>query len=96
MQVLRRIDPTRNMSRFYVLDIVYSLFGETILVRRWGRIGSTGQRLEMWFDEAAAAHAALERLLRAKTRRGYCTVQDWSAPRYNDRGKEDGPARHSS
>ncbi len=71
MQVLRRIDPARNMSRFYALDIVASLFGEAILVRRWGRIGSSGQRLEMWIDEPSSAQAALDRLVRAKTRRGY-------------------------
>lgn len=74
MQVLRRIDPSRNMSRFYAVDIVTSLFGEAILVRRWGRIGSSGQHLEMWFDERSSAQAALDRLVRIKTRRGYCSV----------------------
>lgn len=41
MQVLRRIDPTRNKSRFYALGIVASVFGETILIRRWATLGHT-------------------------------------------------------
>lgn len=58
MIVLRRIDNSCNMARFYARSIECSLFGESILIRRWGRIGTHGQRREEWFrasDDAAAA-----------------------------------------
>ena len=32
------------MARFYTLEIVQDLFGAMWLERRWGRIGSTGQK----------------------------------------------------
>jgi predicted DNA-binding WGR domain protein len=41
---LRRIDPARNMSRFYRLDIEPDVFGGVLLVKEWGRIGAHGCR----------------------------------------------------
>ena len=38
--VLERCDPARNMARFYVLTIEPTLFGDTALVREWGRLAS--------------------------------------------------------
>ena len=43
MIVLRRCDPAKRMARFYALSLQRSLFGETMLIRRWGRIGVHGQ-----------------------------------------------------
>jgi hypothetical protein len=40
---LYRIDPARNMHRFYRLDIQPDLFGNQCLIREWGRIGRLGQ-----------------------------------------------------
>jgi WGR domain len=37
---LRRIDATRNMRRFYRLDIEPDLFGGFLLVRQWERVGA--------------------------------------------------------
>jgi len=68
---LRRIDPTRNMRRFYVLSIQPTLFGGISLVRHWGRIGTFGQSMVETFDDLAEADDALNRLERAKRRRGY-------------------------
>jgi predicted DNA-binding WGR domain protein len=42
MAFLTRIDPTRNIDRFYLVDITPTLFGEWALVREWGRRGSPG------------------------------------------------------
>jgi predicted DNA-binding WGR domain protein len=70
---LRRINPGRNMSRYYAVDVEVDLFGCTLLVRRWGRTGRAGegqQRTDEHVSEEAAAQA-LEQLARAKTRRGY-------------------------
>ena len=40
---LRRIDPTRNMRRFYRLDVQPDLFGGVLLFKEWGRIGARGR-----------------------------------------------------
>jgi len=40
---LRRIDPNRNMARFYTMSVQPTLFGEWALLREWGRIGSAGR-----------------------------------------------------
>jgi predicted DNA-binding WGR domain protein len=69
--VLDRCDPSQDVSRFYVLRIERSLFGDPTLVREWGRIGSRGrQRIEIHPLEEKAAEA-LEAWLRRKQRRGY-------------------------
>jgi predicted DNA-binding WGR domain protein len=70
-QFLRRIDSTRNMARFYVLILQPTLFGETTLVRQWGRIGTRGrEKREHFRDDAEAVCAAARHALR-KMRRGY-------------------------
>ena len=68
---LRRIDPSQNMRRFYCLSIQPTLFGETSLIRHWGRIGTNGQEMMETFDESAAATKAMAKLLGSKRRRGY-------------------------
>jgi predicted DNA-binding WGR domain protein len=40
---LYRIDPARNMQRYYHLDIQPDLFGSHCLIHEWGRIGRSGQ-----------------------------------------------------
>ena len=42
---MRRIDPTRNMARFYEVSLEPSLFGTWAVVRRWGRIGCQGRHI---------------------------------------------------
>ncbi len=62
---------TRNLSRYYVLAIEPSLYGDAALVRAWGRIGSLGrQRLDLYASTDAAGEA-LELWLARKMRRGY-------------------------
>ncbi|UVF22886.1 WGR domain-containing protein (plasmid) [Microvirga terrae] len=68
---LRRIDPARNMRRFYSLEVEWDLLGNVVLVRRWGRIGSAGKvRLDAHAGEGEAL-AALQALQMAKARKGY-------------------------
>jgi predicted DNA-binding WGR domain protein len=69
--VLRRIDPAKNMSRFYSLEVERDLLGAVVLVRRWGRIGTAGKtRLDEHAGEGDA-FAALQALQTAKRRKGY-------------------------
>ncbi|WP_165915128.1 WGR domain-containing protein [Rhizobium sp. PP-F2F-G48] len=68
---LTRIDPERNMARFYLLSLQPTLFGDVSLLRNWGRIGTGGRTKIDTYDEAEAASAACDRLERSKRRRGY-------------------------
>lgn len=74
MLVLRREDPARNMARFYCLSLESSLFGETVLVARWGRIGTYGRRRETCFKDTGTGTQALDRAAEARARRGYRAV----------------------
>jgi predicted DNA-binding WGR domain protein len=59
------------MARFYFLEVEKDLFGRDVLVRRWGRIGTTGKtRLDEYRGEEAA-QAALQAIQAAKQRKGY-------------------------
>jgi predicted DNA-binding WGR domain protein len=71
MLVLERRDESRNMARFYVLAIEPTLFGDSALVREWGRIGSWGRRRLDLYADAKTSGEALETWLRRKERRGY-------------------------
>ena len=69
--ILERIDPTKNVARYYGLSVEATLFARNTFVRRWGRIGSTGrQRLE-FFDNRDLAGLALDTWLARKRKRGY-------------------------
>jgi predicted DNA-binding WGR domain protein len=69
--ILERHDPARNMARYYVLSIESSLFGDTALVRHWGRLGRTGrQRIDL-FRQHAHAIESLDAWFARKARRGY-------------------------
>jgi predicted DNA-binding WGR domain protein len=72
---MRRIDPTKNMARFYSLEVERDLFGKAVLVRRWGRIGTAGRtRLDEHAGEGEAM-TALMKMEKAKQRRGYQPAQ---------------------
>ena len=66
-----RKDASKSMARFYAMSIEPTLFGEVCLVRRWGRIGARGQRMEHSFRREEEAVALLLTLLRQKRQRGY-------------------------
>lgn len=68
---LHRIDPARNMARFYRISSTPSLFGDICLVREWGRIGKPGRiRIDL-YERAEEAIAAREALSLVKRQRGY-------------------------
>lgn len=69
--VLRRIDPSRNMARFYCLTLQPTLFGEVSVIRAWGRIGTRGRTKIAPYSTEIAAEAAFSRLEKTKRGRGY-------------------------
>lgn len=68
---LERVDPARNMARFYALSAQPNLFGELCLIRRWGRIGTCGRDKIETFPGTAELAQAWMRIERQKRRRGY-------------------------
>ena len=69
---LRRGDDSRNMRRFYRLDVQPDLFGGVLLMKEWGRIGARGRMVAERYDSEALAADALQRHADRKKRRGYC------------------------
>ncbi len=69
---LERIEPERNMARYYTLTVELTLFEDWSCTRGFGRIGARGGRIMLGlFEDRAAAEAELVALLRAKQARGY-------------------------
>ena len=68
---LRRIDPARNVRRFYRMTVQRDLFGGASLVRVWDRIGTRGQELIERHEDEGLAISALMRRAQAKRKRGY-------------------------
>lgn len=68
---LERLDISRNMARFYAVSIEPTLFGDTAVVREWGRIGTLGRRRLDLFPSVAIAQEAFARLVVSKEKRGY-------------------------
>jgi predicted DNA-binding WGR domain protein len=71
--VLERVDPARNIARYYVLSIEPTLFARHTLIRRWGRIGCVGRARLQFFksEDALRAQVTLETWLSRKRNRGY-------------------------
>ncbi|WP_337961879.1 WGR domain-containing protein [Brucella anthropi] len=70
---VERFDPIRNMARFYALFIEPTLFQTPCLIRRWGRIGASGETKTHHFQREEEAVSMFLDLLRAKRARGYKT-----------------------
>lgn len=82
---IERTDASRNMARFYAMEISSTLFGETCLTRTWGRIGARGHSKTHHFDVEADAVGLFLQLTRQKRQRGYrprvvCLTTRPSAP----------------
>lgn len=71
MTTLHRIRPAYNERRFYALQIIPDLFGEVLLLRNWGRIGTGGYLRLDPYPTAQEATQALAALVKAKTKRHY-------------------------
>jgi predicted DNA-binding WGR domain protein len=69
--ILRRIRPEHNERRFYALVVTADLFGNIVLVRNWGRIGTRGKQRGDLHPDYTSAASTLERLAGRKRRRGY-------------------------
>ena len=68
---MKRFDHTRNLARFYQVDIQPTLFGDWAVICRWGRIGTEGRTRQDWFTALPDAQTAQACRLARKRRRGY-------------------------
>lgn len=71
---LEKLDPTKNIARYYRMSVLPNLFGEWTLRREWGRIGRSGQVRMDLFRSQVEAESALETLTDAKQKRDYVKV----------------------
>ena len=69
--LLRRIEPSRNMRRFYLMTVQRDLFGGAVLIKEWGRIGSAGQMQVSHHVDEGSAIDVLSEVAKAKQKRGY-------------------------
>jgi len=68
---LKRVDPSKNIRRFYSMVVQPDLFGGASLVCEWGRVGLAGQvRIDRHEDEGRAVDA-LAGLTQCKRKHGY-------------------------
>lgn len=72
MLILHRIDPDRNMRRWYAVGVQQTLFHRFAVVCGWGRLGTDYAR---WRIIPAASHGEAEQIAQAilekKRKRGY-------------------------
>ena len=68
---MTRVDSSRNMARYYAIDIQPDLLGGSALIRYWGRIGSQGQSKQIWCADAENALELAGKIERSKAARGY-------------------------
>lgn len=68
---MERSDPTRNLARFYQVEIHPTLFGEWAVIRRWGRIGTYGNMRQDCFASLSEARDSHSLRVANKHRRGY-------------------------
>jgi len=69
-----KLDPEKNLARFYSLTILPNLFGEWSLQREWGRIGRNGQMRVAFFPSHSQALQAFHQIKTAKIKRGYQVI----------------------
>ena len=62
-------------TRYYQVDICQDLWGQWVLIQRWGRRGTAlGQTRRIPCGSQAEALSLLARLQRRRVQRGYCVV----------------------
>ena len=74
MAYLTRTDPSRNIDRFYIVDVTPTLFGEWAVLREWGRRGSPGTMRLSSYQRRNEAEIAEGCTIKRRLRHGYKTI----------------------
>jgi predicted DNA-binding WGR domain protein len=72
--IMKRVDQAQNMARFYEIDVQPTLFGDYVVQRHWGRIGTAGQFKTFWHSSEDQADQMANNVAHVKMRRGYRPV----------------------
>lgn len=63
-------------TRYYQVDVCQDLWGQWVLIQRWGRRGTAlGQTRRVPCDAYADALSRLARIQRRRFQHGYCAVR---------------------
>jgi predicted DNA-binding WGR domain protein len=74
MAFLTRIDPTRNIDRFYVVQVLSTLFGDWTVLREWGWRGSPGTMRLSRYERRNEAETAEQRTIKRRLQHGYRAI----------------------
>jgi len=75
--LLIRVDPERNMNRFYSVTIQATLFHKHAVVCGWGRRGTPQARWRILpVENQSAAQALAAKIVQRKIRKGYWILLD--------------------
>ncbi|MDD7973878.1 WGR domain-containing protein [Roseinatronobacter alkalisoli] len=62
-------------THFYRVEISYNLFGEYTVIREWGRVGTRGHHVSVWFANLREAVLVADRSARRAGTRGYDLIE---------------------
>lgn len=65
------VDPRRNRFRVYRMELGPDLWGETCLVKAWGRIGKRPQRRFHWPEDSQELARLLQKTIRKRNEHNY-------------------------
>lgn len=75
-----RIDPSKNMYRWYRVDIAQDLWDAWAVWTAWGRLGTRGRLRVLPACSLIEARSVADRIIAAKVSRGYrCSSGDHDA-----------------
>ena len=68
------IDPNSNKRRWYHLHTSHDLWGQSIVICRWGRIGGQQQEHIYWYKNREELRKIIQRKIRTRKLHGYITL----------------------
>lgn len=71
MAFLTRTEPSRNIDRFYLVQVMPGLFGDWTVLREWGRRGSPGTVRLSSYERQDEAATAERRTIKRRLQHGY-------------------------
>ena len=67
----RSVKPEENRFRFYSLSLGEDLWGEEVLVKRWGRIGGRKRENYIWPESHRELMNKIDEIKEQRSRHGY-------------------------
>lgn len=65
------VKPEENRFRYYSISIGEDLWGEEVLVKRWGRIGGRKSENYIWPDSHRELVELIDRIKKQRNKHGY-------------------------